>query len=98
MSCCLRRVVDLNPCASLLAAKRGPDPTSLALRPDVHSWPEADSCGRVCRGQPVGVSELSVQATGYANLDAVLPARGWPAHALTEILLPADGVGEIALV
>ncbi|MEO7073196.1 MAG: translesion DNA synthesis-associated protein ImuA, partial [Rhodanobacter sp.] len=31
-------------------------------------------------------------------LDAVLPGAGWPAAALTEILLPADGVGELQLV
>ena len=54
--------------------------------------------GRVWRGQPASVPELAMQPTGHADLDAVLPARGWPVHALTEILLPADGVGEIALV
>ena len=54
--------------------------------------------GRVWRGQPVGVPELAMQPTGHNDLDAVLPARGWPAHALTEILLPADGIGEIALI
>lgn len=38
------------------------------------------------------------QPTGWAALDAVLPAGGWPAAALSEILLPADGVGELQLV
>jgi cell division inhibitor SulA len=38
------------------------------------------------------------QPTGWAMLDAVLPARGWPEASLTEILLPADGVGELRLV
>lgn len=54
--------------------------------------------GRVWRGQPAGVPEVAPQPTGYDALDAVLPARGWPAHALSEILLPADGMGEISLV
>jgi hypothetical protein len=38
------------------------------------------------------------EPTGYAALDAALPAGGWPEHALTEILLSADGVGEIELL
>ena len=38
------------------------------------------------------------QPTGWLELDAVLPARGWPDAALTEILLPADGVGELQLL
>jgi hypothetical protein len=38
------------------------------------------------------------QPTGWAALDAALPAGGWPEHALSEILLPADGVGELQLV
>ncbi|WP_430390076.1 translesion DNA synthesis-associated protein ImuA [Dyella sp. 20L07] len=40
----------------------------------------------------------SSQPTGWHELDAALPAGGWPEHALTEILLPADGVGELQLV
>jgi len=36
--------------------------------------------------------------TGHAALDAALPAGGWPEHALTEILVDADGVGEIDLL
>ena len=40
----------------------------------------------------------SAQPTGWPQLDAVLPAGGWPDAALTEILLPADGVGELQLL
>lgn len=40
----------------------------------------------------------SRQPTGYPDLDARLPQGGWPEHALTEILHPADGVGELSLV
>jgi hypothetical protein len=38
------------------------------------------------------------QPTGHAELDAVLPAGGWPEAALVEVLIPADGVGELQLV
>ncbi|GLQ89282.1 translesion DNA synthesis-associated protein ImuA [Dyella flagellata] len=38
------------------------------------------------------------QPTGWPMLDAVLPARGWPEASLTEILLPADGIGELRLL
>ena len=37
-------------------------------------------------------------ATGIAALDSSLPQGGWPPTALSEILLPADGVGELQLV
>lgn len=37
-------------------------------------------------------------ATGFAALDAVLPGGGWPAGALTELLLPHPGVGEWRLL
>lgn len=36
--------------------------------------------------------------TGMAALDQALPQGGWPRTALSEILLPADGVGELQLV
>jgi len=38
------------------------------------------------------------ESTGYADLDALLSQRGWPRRALTELLLPADGVGELSLL
>lgn len=38
------------------------------------------------------------ESTGYAALDALLPQGGWPQRALTELLLPADGVGELRLL
>ena len=38
------------------------------------------------------------QPTGWPLLDAALPMRGWPEASLTEILLPADGIGELRLV
>ena len=33
--------------------------------------------------------------TGFAELDAALPLGGWPPAALTELLLPAWGLGEL---
>lgn len=38
------------------------------------------------------------QPTGHAALDAVLPSAGWPASALSEILVPAHGCGELQLL
>lgn len=38
------------------------------------------------------------EPTGHAALDRLLPQRGWPRRALTELLVPADGVGELALL
>lgn len=50
------------------------------------------------RGRPSATSGQDAIATGHALLDARLPGGGWPAGALSELLLPADGVGELALV
>lgn len=52
---------------------------------------------QVWRGRAVAPTEGG-QSTGWPLLDAVLPASGWPDASLTEILLPADGVGELRLV
>ncbi len=38
------------------------------------------------------------EPTGFDALDALLPQHGWPCAALTELLLPCDGVGELALL
>lgn len=53
---------------------------------------------RLWRGQPAAQVAPDAIATGWASLDAVLPGGGWPSAALSEILLPADGVGELRLV
>ncbi|MGE8212714.1 MULTISPECIES: translesion DNA synthesis-associated protein ImuA [unclassified Stenotrophomonas] len=52
---------------------------------------------RIWRGQPAPLPP-SRQSTGHALLDEVLPTGGWPESALSEILLPADGVGELRLL
>jgi len=51
-------------------------------------WPAGRGTRRSDSGQP----------TGHAALDAALPGGGWPPRALTELLLPADGVGEVSLL
>lgn len=48
-------------------------------------------------GRSAAVS-VDGEPTGYADLDALLPQRGWPRRALTELLMPADGVGELSLL
>ena len=55
------------------------------------------SARTVWRAGRSAVSAPSGVPTGHAALDALLPLGGWPRNALTEVLLPADGVGELAL-
>jgi transposase-like protein len=50
----------------------------------------------VWRGRPTE-RPPSREATGHGELDEALPGRGWPERSLMEILIPADGVGEIEL-
>ena len=52
---------------------------------------------RVWRGQPAALP-AAAQPTGHDALDAALPWGGWPEGALTELLLPADGIGELHLL
>lgn len=53
----------------------------------------------VWRGRtPRGNFADALQPTGHAPLDAVLPGGGWPAAALSELLLPWDGIGELSLL
>lgn len=53
---------------------------------------------RIWRGQAVSARMASAQPTGWTALDDVLPTGGWPEAALTELLLPLDGVGELRLL
>jgi protein ImuA len=50
------------------------------------------------RAHQVGQPRGAVLASGHAELDAVLPGGGWPARALTELLLPHPGIGELRLL
>lgn len=53
---------------------------------------------RVWKGRPQTSPALGVQPTGHAALDAALPTGGWPPAALSEIILPAVGSGELRLL
>jgi len=50
------------------------------------------------RAHQLGRHAESAVPSGFAQLDAQLPGRGWPRRALTELLLPHPGVGEIRLL
>jgi len=50
------------------------------------------------RASQLGGSTLRVTASGFAVLDAELPGGGWPHGALTELLLPQPGIGELRLL
>lgn len=50
----------------------------------------------IWRGQ--GVPIAPVEPTGYSALDALLPGGGWPIGGLTELILLADGIGELRLL
>src|SRR5450631_2998436 len=49
-------------------------------------------------GHQLGRSGAHAAASGFAALDAELPGGGWPRRALSELLLPHPGVGEIRLL
>ena len=52
---------------------------------------------RIWRGQPAAVPAAG-QSTGFAELDMALPSGGWPEAALSEILIQAEGTGELQLL
>lgn len=52
---------------------------------------------RVWKGRPQ-VQSVAAQPTGHRLLDAALPHGGWPPAALTELLIPAPGSGELRLL
>ena len=49
-------------------------------------------------GHQLGRQVDSAVGTGFPLLDAQLPGGGWPRRALTELLLPHTGIGEIRLL
>jgi cell division inhibitor SulA len=54
--------------------------------------------GRQLWRGPASPPPAAREPTGHAALDAVLPGGGWPEAALTELLLAADGIGELGLL
>jgi protein ImuA len=49
-------------------------------------------------GHQLGRSGAQAIRSGFADLDAQLPDGGWPRRALSELLLPHPGLGEIRLL
>ena len=72
-------------------------PTSDPVRCPVRPRPETLHPA-LWLGHQLGRSGPSVVASGFAALDAELPGGGWPKRALSELLLPHPGVGEIRLL
>jgi protein ImuA len=50
------------------------------------------------RAHQLGRSAVHTLSSGFPLLDAELPGGGWPRRALTELLLPHPGIGEIRLL
>ncbi len=50
------------------------------------------------RASQMGAGRDAVTPSGFAALDAELPGGGWPHRALTELLLPHPGLGELRLL
>ena len=76
-------------------------PAGVATLPSAGALPDIDamlSARTLWRAGRSPVVASDGEPTGHAALDALLPQGGWPRAALTELLLPADGVGEIALL
>ena len=49
-------------------------------------------------GHQLGRQAVDAVASGFPELDAQLPGGGWPRRALTELLLPHPGIGELRLL
>ena len=45
-----------------------------------------------------GFAEVRTEATGWPELDRMLPGGGWPAGAVTELYCPVEGIGEFSLL
>ena len=52
--------------------------------------------GQLWRGK--GQHTQGFHSTGFSELDAVLPHGGWPQDAIIELISPAPGLGDMALV
>jgi hypothetical protein len=52
--------------------------------------------GQLWRGK--GVQSQGFHSTGFGELDRVLPHGGWPLDAIIELISPAPGLGDMALL
>ena len=53
---------------------------------------------RIWRAKDAGRYMTTGVATGYPELDAILPGRGWPANTVVEMVTPQWGLGELQLL
>ena len=60
--------------------------------------PELLRFPHVWRGSEIAAVRTPGIATGFSDLDRELPGGGWPGGAVTEILCPRTGIGELQLV
>ncbi|MFO1326035.1 MAG: translesion DNA synthesis-associated protein ImuA [Rubrivivax sp.] len=86
--------------ASPAAAAAPPSRPPAAARPEAPAPgdPAAPLHPALWRAHQVARPQDAVCASGFGALDAQLPGGGWPARALTELLLPHPGVGELRLL
>jgi protein ImuA len=76
--------------APLPPARPLPCPAASAAAEDLHP--------ALWRAAQVGHQPQLTWPSGFVALDAELPGAGWPAGALTELLLPHAGIGEMRLL
>src|SRR6187431_2574698 len=53
---------------------------------------------RLCNLNREGVAPPAVEATGFAQLDAVLPHGGWQSGTIVELMPEETGIGELRLL
>ena len=75
----------------------------MLLSPALSSPPADDTAplplpAAVWRAHQLGRAVTPVLASGFEALDDELPGGGWPLSALTELLLPHAGIGELRLL
>jgi protein ImuA len=63
-----------------------------------HPIPSLPPALQPWRADRLTANRAAAFASGHPALDKELPGGGWPAHALTELLLPHAGLGELRLV
>jgi protein ImuA len=63
-----------------------------------HPIPSLPPALQPWRADRLALGQAPALASGHAELDRHLPGGGWPQRALTELLLPHAGVGELRLL
>lgn len=80
-----------------LPARHGQPCVGVPCAAEVAPSPE-DLHPALWRAHQVGRPSEAVLPSGHPELDAQLPGGGWPLRALTELLLPHAGLGELRLL